>query len=96
MAGYVIANVNVTDPTLFEEYRGMVPGTIEAYGGKYLVRGGAADVAEGTWTSNRLVVIEFDSVDRAKEWYNSPEYSAAKAVRQRASTGDLLFVEGIE
>lgn len=95
MPGYVIANVNVTDPGVFEEYRGMVPATIEAYGGKYLVRGGAADVAEGDWSPNRLVVIEFESVQKAKEWYHSPEYTEAKAVRLRASTGDLVFVEGI-
>ena len=95
MPGYVIANVNVTDPSVFEEYRGMVPATIAAYGGKYLVRGGSADVVEGDWSPNRLVVIEFESVEKAKEWYNSPEYTAAKAVRLRASTGDLLFVDGI-
>lgn len=95
MAGYVIANVNVTDPDVFEEYRGMVPATIDAYGGKYLVRGGAADVVEGNWNPNRLVLIEFESVEKAKEWYQSIEYTTAKAVRLRASTGDLLFVEGI-
>lgn len=95
MPGYVIANVTVTDPDVFEEYRGMVPATIDAYGGKYLVRGGAAEVMEGNWSPNRLVVIEFESVEKAKEWYYSTEYTTAKAVRLRASTGDLLFVEGI-
>lgn len=95
MPGYVIGNINVTDPDAFEEYRGMVPATIAAYGGKYLVRGGVADVVEGDWTPNRLVVLEFESVERAREWYNSPEYTSAKAVRLKASTGDLLFVEGV-
>lgn len=95
MPGYVIANVKVIDSGVFEEYRGMVPATIAAYGGKYLVRGGAADVAEGDWSPNRLVVIEFENVQKAKEWYHSPEYTEAKAVRLRSSTGDLLFVEGI-
>jgi len=95
MPGYVIGNINVTDPDAFEEYRGMVPATIVAYGGKYLVRGGVADVVEGDWTPNRLVVLEFESVERAREWYNSPEYTPAKAVRLKASTGDLLFVEGV-
>ena len=95
MPGYVIGNINVTDPDAFEEYRGMVPATIAAYGGKYLVRGGVADVVEGDWTPNRLVVLEFESVERAREWYNSPEYTPAKAVRLKASTGDLLFVEGV-
>ena len=95
MPGYVIGNINVTDPDAFEQYRGMVPATIAAYGGKYLVRGGVADVVEGDWTPNRLVVLEFESVERAREWYNSPEYTPAKAVRLKASTGDLLFVEGV-
>lgn len=95
MPGYVIGNINVTDPDAFEEYRGMVPATIAAYGGKYLVRGGVADVVEGDWNPNRLVVLEFESVERAREWYNSPEYTPAKAVRLKASTGDLLFVEGV-
>ena len=95
MSGYVIGNINVTDPDAFEEYRGMVPATVAAYGGKYLVRGGVADVVEGDWTPNRLVVLEFESVERAREWYNSPEYTPAKAVRLKASTGDLLFVEGV-
>ena len=94
MSGYVIGNINVTDPDAFEEYRGMVPATVAAYGGKYLVRGGVADVVEGDWNPNRLVVLEFESVERAREWYNSPEYTPAKAVRLKASTGDLLFVEG--
>ena len=95
MPGYVIGNINVTDPDAFEQYRGMVPATIAAYGGKYLVRGGVADVVEGDWNPNRLVVLEFESVERAREWYNSPEYTPAKAVRLKASTGDLLFVEGV-
>ena len=95
MPGYVIGNINVTDPDAFEQYRGMVPATIAAYGGKYLVRGGVADVVEGDWTPNRLVVLEFESVERAKEWYNSPEYTPAKAIRLKATTGDLVFVEGI-
>jgi uncharacterized protein (DUF1330 family) len=95
MPGYVIGNINVTDPDAFEQYRGMVPATIAAYGGKYLVRGGVADVVEGDWTPYRLVVLEFESVERAREWYNSPEYTPAKAVRLKAATGDLLFVEGV-
>jgi uncharacterized protein (DUF1330 family) len=95
MAGYVIGNINVTDPDAFEEYRGMVPATIAAYGGKYLVRGGVADVVEGDWSPNRLVVLEFESLQKAKEWYNSPEYTPAKAIRLKASTGDLVFVEGV-
>ena len=94
MPGYVIGNINVTDPDAFEVYRGMVPATIAAYGGKYLVRGGVADVVEGSWSPSRLVVLEFESVQKAKEWYNSPEYADLKKLRWSASKGKAIFAEG--
>jgi uncharacterized protein (DUF1330 family) len=95
MAGYVIGNIDVTNPEAFEEYRKLVPDTIAAYGGKYLVRGGAADVAEGSYNPVRIVVLEFESVDQAKKWYNSPEYTPLREMRMNASNGDLFFVEGL-
>jgi uncharacterized protein (DUF1330 family) len=95
MAGYVIGNIDVTNPEAFEEYRKLVPDTIAAYGGKYLVRGGAADVAEGSYNPVRIVVLEFESVDQAKKWYNSPEYIPLREMRMNASNGDLYFVEGL-
>ena len=95
MAGYVIGNIDVTNPEAFEEYRKLVPDTIAAYGGKYLVRGGAADVAEGSYNPVRIVVLEFESVDQAKKWYNSPEYVPLREMRMNASNGDLYFVEGL-
>ena len=69
MAGYVIAEVNVTDPNKFEVYRDQVGGTIEKYGGKYVVRGGATETVEGDWNPQRLVILKFENVERAKEWY---------------------------
>ncbi len=95
MAGYVIGNIDVTNPEAFEEYRKLVPDTIAAYGGKYLVRGGDADVAEGSYSPVRIVVLEFESVDQAKKWYNSPEYMPLREMRMNASNGDLYFVEGL-
>jgi uncharacterized protein (DUF1330 family) len=95
MAGYVIGNIDVTNPEAFEEYRKLVPDTIAAYNGKYLVRGGAADVAEGSYSPVRIVVLEFESVDQAKKWYNSPEYIPLREMRMNASNGDLYFVEGL-
>ena len=94
MAGYVIADVDVTDPVAYEEYRKLSPATIAKYGGRFLVRGGAAEVVEGTWTPNRLVVLEFDSVERAREWYQSEEYGAAMKIRRRAAVTSVLLVEG--
>ena len=67
MAAYVVAEVEVTDPAVYEEYRKLVPSTIAKYGGKYLVRGGAVDVKEGGWQPKRLVVLEFASMDQARK-----------------------------
>lgn len=94
MAGYVIAEVEVHDPARYEEYRKLVPGTIAQYGGRYLVRGGAIDVKEGSWQPRRMVVLEFASADQARKWYHSPEYAAAAAIRHQAATSKVLIVEG--
>jgi uncharacterized protein (DUF1330 family) len=94
MAAYVIANVDVKDPAGYEEYRKLVPATIEKYGGKYLVRGGAFEKLEGEWQPKRLVVLEFGSLDQARRWYMSEEYRPAKALRKKSAASDLIVVEG--
>lgn len=94
MAGYVIADVEVLDPAGYEEYRKGVPATIAAYGGRFLVRGGATEVAEGEWTPKRVVVLEFESAARAKAWLESPEYRPLRAIRQRCAKSNVLVVEG--
>ena len=95
MAAYVLADVDVSDPALFEEYRGKVSATIQQYGGRYIVRGGGAEVLEGEWQPHRMVVLEFPSLARAKEWYNSPEYKPLIALRQRAANTQVVLVEGV-
>ena len=95
MAGYMIGNITITNPEAFAEYGKLVPDTIAQYGGTYLVRGGAPERAEGDYNPVRIVVLQFDSVEKAKEWYNSPEYTPLKEMRKNASTGDLYFVEGV-
>lgn len=94
MAAYIIADVEVTDPETYAEYRKVVPPTLEQYGGRFVVRGGAHETLEGDWQPGRVVVLEFDDVAAAKRWYDSPEYSEIKAIRQRASRGTLIVVEG--
>jgi uncharacterized protein (DUF1330 family) len=94
MAGYVIAEVDVHDAALFEEYRKLVPATIDKYGGKYLVRGGATDSKEGGWAPKRLVVLEFPSAERARKWYHSPEYAPVLAMRLKAANSKMVIVEG--
>jgi uncharacterized protein (DUF1330 family) len=89
-----VADIDVTDADTFEKYRVGVPATIAAYGGKYLIRGAQGEVLEGSWNPKRLVVLEFESLIRVKEWYNSPEYADLKKLRQSASKGNLIFAEG--
>ena len=71
MAAYVIAEVNVTDPKLYDDYRKMVPPTVEKYGGRFIVRGGAVESKEGGWTPPRIVVLEFPSMERARAAHES-------------------------
>ncbi len=94
MAAYVIADVNVTDPKSYDEYRKMVPATVEKYGGRFLARGGAFEVKEGDWKPTRLVVLEFPSLEQARKWYHSPEYAPALALRLKAANAKLILVEG--
>ena len=94
MAGYIIAEVQVTDPERYEEYRRQVEGTIAAYGGKYLVRGGKAEALEGDAPRGRLVVLEFESYEQARAWYDSSEYAGPKELRHATSTGRVIIVEG--
>ncbi len=95
MAGYLIADVDVTDGQGYQEYVKAVPSSVEAFGGKYLVRAGPYDKLEGDWTPKRLVVIEFESAERAKEWYNSTEYGPARDIRFRTAVSNVLIVEGV-
>jgi uncharacterized protein (DUF1330 family) len=94
MPAYVIADVEVTDPAGFEEYRKQVPATVAKYGGRFLVRGGALEAVEGEWRPKRLVLVEFPSLQDAKRWYDSTEYKGPKALRQRTAKAKILLVEG--
>ena len=95
MTAYVIADVNVTDPKLFEDYKKLVPATVEKYGGRFAVRGGEVEAKEGGWKPARLVVLEFPTLEQAHKWYDSPEYAPALALRLKAATAKLIFVEGV-
>ena len=96
MPAYVIVDVTVTDPVVMEEYRKHVPATLAKYGGRFIVRGGAHQAVEGEWKPNRLVVLEFPSMEQAKRWYDSEEYREPKAMRLRAGRANLVMVEGIQ
>ena len=95
MAAYVIGEVEIRDPQAYQEYAEGVPATIARYGGRYLVRGGAVETKEGAWTPKRVVVLEFPTMDQARKWYGSTEYAPLLAIRLKAATANLVFVEGV-
>ena len=94
MAAYVIAEIEVTDPAGYEDYRRQVLAVVTKYGGKFLVRGGNVKSKEGGWTPKRLVVLEFPSMAQAEKFYDSAEYAPLIRLRQSASRGRLVIVEG--
>jgi len=95
MPGYILVNVEVRDPVGYEEYTAQVPSILASYGGRFLVRAGANETLEGAWEPNRIVLLEFPSVEQAKAWYNSPEYQAIIPLRQKyARTHFFSVIEG--
>jgi len=95
LKGYVIVDVEVTDPEKYAEYVKVVPPTISAFGGRFVVRGGKAENLEGDWVPKRMVVLEFESVETALKWWASEDYKAPKALRQSASVTNMIVVEGV-
>ena len=94
MPAYILAEVEVTDPTAYEPYRPLAAASIARHGGRFVVRGGAAELLEGAPAPNRVVVIEFPDAETARRWYRSAEYQSALKIRQTASRGRLILVEG--
>jgi uncharacterized protein (DUF1330 family) len=95
MPAYFIIEFDVHDPDLFERYRPIATETIARYGGRYLVRGGAAETIEGGWTPQRVVVLEFPTAGQAKAWYHSTNYAEGLRLRQAAATARIILVEGV-
>ena len=95
MAAYIIAEVEVLDAERYEDYKPLVPPTLAEYGGRIIVRGGAAEALEGEWSPRRVVILEFPSVEKAREWWGSDAYAPAKELRQATSHSRLILVEGV-
>jgi len=93
LPGYVVAEVDVTDPATFQKYAEKVPGTVAQYGGHYIIRGGKNSSIEGD-APKRFVMIQFDSVEKAKAWEDSPEYSAIKPIRHSSAKSRVFIIEG--
>jgi len=94
MPAYIVVQVEVEDPVRYEDYKGMVPPSLAAYGGRFVVRGGKVETLEGDWSPKRFVMVEFPSVEKAKAWWDSPEYKDAKALRQATAKTQMIVVEG--
>ena len=95
MAAYVVVEVDVQDNERYETYKRMVPPTLAAYGGRFVVRGGEVETLEGDWSPRRVVIVEFPSVERAKAWWGSEEYAEAKALRQATAHSRMIVVAGV-
>lgn len=96
MRAYVIVEISIHDPELYEEYKKLTPGSIAEYGGKFVIRGGRTVSMEGDWKPQRIVVAEFPSVERAEEWWHSDGYERAKKIRQASADTKMIIVEGVD
>ena len=95
MSAYVIVEIDIVDPAGYEEYKKLAGATVEKYGGKYIIRGGAVETLEGDWNPKRIVVLQFDSMQRAKEWLNCEEYREPRKMRHRTARTKMIVVEGV-
>jgi len=92
---YAILTISVDDADAYTAYRERSPAALERYDGRYLARGGAIEAIEGDWRPERVVILEFPSLARAHEWYDSPEYRAIREIRQQAAPTRMIFVDGV-
>ena len=95
MSAYVIVEIDIVDPRGYDEYKNLAGATVEKYGGKYIVRGGKTETLEGDWHPKRIVVLKFESVQRAKDWLNSEEYREPRKMRHRTAKTNMIVVEGV-
>jgi len=95
MAAYVIVEIEIQDRENYARYMALVPPTLAAYGGRYLARGGNVQTLEGGWSPKRIVLLEFDSAQRARAWWSAPEFAHIKRLRQTSASTRMIVVEGL-
>ncbi len=95
MTAYVVVDIDVKDPKTYSDYIAKAPATVTAFGGRYLARAGRTEKLEGDWTPKRLVILQFESLERAREWLNSPDYTPVKALRHKAAHSNMVVIEGV-
>ena len=96
MPAYAFAHIRVHDPVRYEDYKRQAQASIIAHGGKYIARGGAVETLEGEWKPERLVLLEFPSMEVARRWWTSESYQQAAALRRATSVGELVLLEGLD
>lgn len=94
MPAFVLVEIEIHNQDLYHKYTQLTPKSIAAYQGKFVIRGGETTVLEGDWDPKRLVLLEFPSVERAKEWWHSKEYTKARKIRQQAASTRMIIVNG--
>jgi uncharacterized protein (DUF1330 family) len=94
MSAYVIVDIDVINPEGYKEYVKLAPETVAAFGGRYLARGGQTETLEGDWHAKRLVILEFEGIEKAKQWLNSPMYAPVRALRHKYARTNMVIVEG--
>ena len=94
MTAYVIVDIDVHDPVGYEEYKKLAPAIVKSFGGIYLARSGRTETLEGNWSPSRLVILQFESLEQAKKWVDSPEYSGARKMRLSTTHSKMVVIEG--
>lgn len=96
MPAYLIVRANVSDMEQYRQYMKLTPAIVDKHGGKFIIRGGEKVILEGPDSSERIVMLKFDSIEAAQRMYNSPEYQAAIKVRRGAAEASFIVMEGVE
>ena len=94
MTAYVVVDIDVKDPEAYKQYVARAPASVEAHGGKYLARAGRTERLEGDWLPTRLVILQFDSIERARAWLDSPDYAPVKKLRHQSASTNMVVIEG--
>jgi uncharacterized protein (DUF1330 family) len=95
MAAYVIVEIEIVDPVVYEDYKKQASDTVHKYGGKYIVRGGTTELLEGAPDPKRIVILEFPTMERAKEWLNCEEYREPRRLRHLSAKTRMILAEGL-
>jgi uncharacterized protein (DUF1330 family) len=94
MPAFVLVEIEVTEPVQYEAYKKLAADTVAAFDGRYIVRGGKVETLEGEWPTSRLVILEFPTAARAREWWDSAAYRPARVMRQASARTNMILVDG--